>query len=217
MCLYKDPRNFRRYRPWPSGIPALEDFLTFSCGARVTWSQNFMKPGWLNQDDAHQTITCLIGMDCASQHAEKFSTPSLISLFCSPPPPYKNLCLHWEGEMGFETWVPHLSDGQHLNKPLSLTSAPAFQVLAFTAAGSWTCVRLQFLVTPDGTMWTPVGPGWPGQGAPSCLWPADPMAAIAAISQQLLRVLYLRNSSCSPSQGISRLSTVCWWKEMGSW
>ena len=38
--------------------------------------------------------------------------------------------------MGFETWVPHLPSGQHLNKPLSFISAPAFQALALGAAGS---------------------------------------------------------------------------------
>ena len=40
--------------------------------------------------------------------------PPLISLFCSPLPPYENLCIHWDVEMGFETWVPHVPGCQHL-------------------------------------------------------------------------------------------------------
>ena len=55
------------------------------------------------------------------------------------------------GNLGFVTWVPHLPGGWHLKiKPLSFISAPASWVLAFVAAGSWTCFRLQFLATPDG-------------------------------------------------------------------
>ena len=69
-----------------------------------------MQPGWCeaemtwSQDDTHQTITCLIPMDCAHLRKELFNP--LISLFCPHLSPYKNLCLPWEVEMSFETWVP---------------------------------------------------------------------------------------------------------------
>ena len=51
-----------------------------------------MDPGWRGaemmwiQDDAHQTVACLIGMDCARLHVEGYATPSLdlLALFPSP-------------------------------------------------------------------------------------------------------------------------------------
>ena len=82
-------------------------------------------------------------------------SPPLISLVCSPLL-YKNLCLHWDMEMGYVTWIPHLwGDGicgtsppssrwlTPKNKPLSFTSAPASQMLAFIAADNQTCFQLQ--------------------------------------------------------------------------
>ena len=48
-------------------------------------------------------------MDCVSLHVENFSITSLhLSLLT------KIICLHWETEMGCESWVPHLPRGQHL-------------------------------------------------------------------------------------------------------
>ena len=93
---------------WPSSVqPGWRE-------AGMTWSRDDVKQGWLRQDDARRPITCLIRMDCARLHVENFATPSLISLFCSPLPPYQNLCLHWEVEMSFETWVPPLPGSKHL-------------------------------------------------------------------------------------------------------
>ena len=59
-----------------------------------------------SQDDAHWTITCVIWMDHACLRVKSFATSPLISLFCSPLPPYKTPCFHWEGEKDFDTWVP---------------------------------------------------------------------------------------------------------------
>lgn len=47
-------------------------------------------------------------MDCARLHIEKFSTLSPILHFASSLPLYKNLYLHWDVNMAFETIVPHL-------------------------------------------------------------------------------------------------------------
>ena len=129
--------NFKRYRHlWPSGIPALGDLLIFIRGSRMMWSWYDMKPGWLNQDDAHWTITCFIGMDYANLHIEKFSTTPFISMLCSPLPPYKNLCLHRDVEMGSEVWVPHLPGGQHTFFYISCC------LFSIVAAGSQNCVCL---------------------------------------------------------------------------
>lgn len=110
--------HFQRLRLPLSGIPAPGDFLTLDCGA-----------SWLNQDVAHQTITYLIKLDCAHLCIESFPPPPLISLFHSPLPAYENLCLHWDVEMELETWVPHLPDGQDLNKPLCISTC--FLSIAF--------------------------------------------------------------------------------------
>ena len=139
------------------------------------WSQDDMKPQCLNQDEARRAITWLIGSDCAGLHVENLELPPLISWFCSPLNPYKNLCLHWEVEMGFVTWAPHLPGGglwdvsppsfrqpAPANKPLSFTPAPASQVLTFVAAepafhynGRFKGASLYKLLVPmcSGTTW----------------------------------------------------------------
>ena len=132
----------------------------------VCWSSP-VEPGW------HEAEMTWSRMTKPGWHTPDHRWPSLISLFCSPLPPYKNFCLHWGvemglerwvphfpgrwalwhetpifKEMGFETWVPGLPGGGHLNKPLSFTSTPASWVLVFIAPGSWPCVWLQWLQKP---------------------------------------------------------------------
>ena len=79
--------------------------------------------------------------------------PPLMSLLCSPLPPYKNLYLHWDVETGLRQessifpgdglWdMSPPSSRWPTNKPLSFISAPASPVLACKLADSQTCIRL---------------------------------------------------------------------------
>ena len=88
--------NLRRYRLQPSDTPAPGYLLAFNCAAGMTWSQ----------DDAHRTITCLVGLACACLHVENFSTPSLdffvllpLSLLMKT-----SVYLHWDVKMGPGWW-----------------------------------------------------------------------------------------------------------------
>lgn len=47
-------------------------------------------------------------MDYAGLHTENFLTLSPQSLCSAFPFPYENLCLHWDGEMGFASRILHL-------------------------------------------------------------------------------------------------------------
>ena len=94
--------------------------LTFKCRARMTWRQD-ASTRW-HTPDHH--LPYLI--DCAPLHVESFATLLPGPPFStSPLPPHNKHCLHWGLEMGFETKVPQLPGSQHLNKPLSFTSAPS--------------------------------------------------------------------------------------------
>ena len=88
VCIKILGTNIKRYRLWPSGIPApktwsqddFADFLpcwlsTMEPGRREARMTN---PGWC--------ILCLIGMDCAGVHVETFAPPSL-DLFVLVPSP----------------------------------------------------------------------------------------------------------------------------------
>ena len=112
----------------------------------MTWSQDDVEPGRLNQDEARQAIACLAGMDCAYLHVASFSThPSAPSL-CSVPLP---LLVKTSASTKMWRWVlrqesPIFQVAGRENKPLSFTSAPASQVLALQQQGTQTCFQLVF-------------------------------------------------------------------------
>ena len=146
--------NVKRYRPWPSGIPALGDLLTFSCGARTTWSWDVTKPGWLKQSDAHQTITCLIRMHCACLHVENFAAPSLDLSSCSLLLLYKKplsplRCgggLYDTSPPSFRRWTlwrefPIFQVAGICKETAFLYISTCLSSTGFQG-GSWTCVRL---------------------------------------------------------------------------
>ena len=98
------------------------------------------------------TLVCIL---------RSFQPLSFTSVFCSPLPPYKNLCFHWHVEMGFETRAPHIPREMGLRQELPtfqiagiwknhFTSPSASWVLALKVAGSPTFVWLQVEVGKEG-------------------------------------------------------------------
>ena len=112
----------------------------------------------LNQDDAPGTLTCLIGQDGAHWQVRNFANSSPDLLVLSPLPPYETSASMERGSWALRPESPSSRWPAPENKYLSLTWAPVSLVLAFIVAGSWPCVQLQFLATPDGTTWAPVRP-----------------------------------------------------------
>ena len=116
------------------------------------WQEAGMtKPGWLIQDHLPYQ------MDRTPLHLENFATPSLdlcsvpVSLLIKTSASTERYrwALRHESPSSQGAWLcdvgpPSSSWPAPKNKPLSFTSAPASQVLAFIAAGSRTCFQLQF-------------------------------------------------------------------------
>ena len=207
VCIRILGTSFKQYRLQPSVIPAPGGLLTFNCGAGMMRSRDDTKPGWRTPDHHLPYPNGL----CSSALRELFQPPSLISFFCSPLPPCKNPCLHWEVEMGFVTWAPPSSQEMDFEKwiprlpgchHLKINHFPLHQHLplekAFIAAGSWNCFHLQFSVTLDGTMGAPVRPGGPGLGVPTACGRLTPWQGLQEFASSC-------DSSCSPLRGISCL------------
>ena len=97
---------------------------------KPTWHES----GWLNQEDAHWTITCSIGMDCAclcSSAQREHCCPLPWPLCSAPSPSYKKLCLYWRWRWALRHEFPIFQVTSTQNTPLSFTWAPASWLLAF--------------------------------------------------------------------------------------
>ena len=85
VCIRIIGTDFKRYRRWPSVIPSPRDVLTFNCGVRMTRFQDDVTPGWHTLDHHKPYWNAL----CSSARRDLFQFSPLISLICSPRPPFK--------------------------------------------------------------------------------------------------------------------------------
>ena len=104
-----------------------------------------MKPKWCMPEHCLTSFEVLVRRNmliCKQIFCYPFP---LISLFCFPFLPYKNLCVHWNVKKGFETRVPHLLRLLASEYSTFLFISTCLKRLALVVAGSHTCVWLQVL------------------------------------------------------------------------